>query len=211
MNKKKVIHNQQYEDYWKITLEYSDFTGTPFNTVLSILVKFIDNLSPTEKINGFSSATYQNIQKDINDIYPKADQASTRKSINQMFKLGFVNNGGSSYHPLTKNFVNEKDKEVKRRLYSQILYENASLNRSFNNNATENEIQFLIKTIDACKTISKNELLAIMFCKLSNFPKGFITREELNSKIIPITFIDENNNDLMNDIDDCATGACPIK
>ena len=35
--------------------------------------------------------------------------------------------------------------------------------------------------------------------------------EELNSKIIPITFIDENNNDLMNDIDDCATGACPIK
>jgi len=186
MNKKKVIQNQQYEDYWKITLEYSDFTGARFNEVLSILVKYIDNLTPTEVTNGFSSVTYQKIQKEIYKIHAKADQASTRKSINQMFKLGFVNNRGRSYHPQTRNFLNEKDKEVKRRIYSQILYENASLNRSFTKDATENEIQFLIKTIDACKTVSKNELLAIMFCKLSNFPRGFIIRDELNSKTIEI-------------------------
>lgn len=99
-----------------------------------------------------------------------------------MFKLGFINNGGKSYHHLTKTFLKEKNKEIKRRIYSQILYENASFNRIFSNSATDNEVKFLIKTIESCKTVSKNELLVIMFSKLSDYSQGFI-KEELNSKI----------------------------
>ncbi len=29
MGKKKSIKNQKYENYWKLTLEYSDIFGTP--------------------------------------------------------------------------------------------------------------------------------------------------------------------------------------
>ena len=40
--KKRVITNQQYENYWKLTLEYTDYTQKPFNDVLSIIVDYID-------------------------------------------------------------------------------------------------------------------------------------------------------------------------
>lgn len=48
-----------------------------------------------------------------------------------MFKLGFINNGGKSYHYLTKDFLKETDKDRKRELYSRIVYDNASFSRSF--------------------------------------------------------------------------------
>ncbi len=40
---KKAKEEQQYDSYWKLTVEYSDINGTLFNNVLDLIVKFIDN------------------------------------------------------------------------------------------------------------------------------------------------------------------------
>ena len=185
MGSKRVITNQQYENYWKLTLEYSDFYGPQFNTVLAIIVDYIDNFS--DSLEGLSSEKYQELQNKIESVYKKSDSASTRKSINQMFKLGFIDNKAKSYHFLTKDFLAETDKEQKRSLYSRIVYDNASFSRSFSNESNANEIKFLVKTIEACGQISKQELLAIMFCDIEDYPNGYLTPQELAIKLAEIT------------------------
>lgn len=185
MTRKRVITNQQYENYWKLTLEYSDFYGSQFNTVLAIIVEYIDKYADPNE--GLSSYYYQKMQESIEKIFPKNDSASTRKSINQMLKLGFIDNKAKSYHYLTKDFLAETDREQKRSFYSQIVYENASFSRSMSNESYANEIQFLVKTIEECGSITKDELLAIIFCDIDAYPKGYLTREELNIKFAQVT------------------------
>lgn len=181
MGSKKVITNQKYENYWKLTLEYTDFYGKQFNDVLKVIVDYIDKY--VDPLDGMSSLTYQKMQSEIEEKFPKKDSASTRKSINQMFKLGFINNKAKSYHYLTKKFLEEGDADRKRALYSRIVYDNASFSRSFTVETNENEIQFLVKTIEKCKVISKEELLAVMFCNIDDYPNGFLTKEELKVKV----------------------------
>ncbi len=178
--KKRVIENQQYENYWKLTLEYSDYTQKPFNDVLGIIVDFIDEYADAEK--GLTREVYQNLQKTIEKLYPKKDSASTRKSINQFFKLGFINNFGKSYHYLTKQFLAETDAEQKKLLYSKIMYESASFSRSFTNASSINEIKFLIKTLEKCESINKDELLALIYTDIVSIPKGYLTKDELHEK-----------------------------
>lgn len=175
---KKVITNQRYEDYWKITLEYSDFLGLPFNNVLSIIVNFIDSNKNIIE-NGITSDQYKELQRNIEKLYSKKDSASTRKSINQFLKLGFINNQCKGYHPSTKKFLNTKNTTEKQALYSKILYENASFSRSVKTASSINEINFLIKIIEACKTISKDELLGIMSIDISKYANKNLTNLDL--------------------------------
>lgn len=181
MSRKRVITNQQYEDYWKLTLEYSDFKGVQFNDVLKIIIEYIDHYA--DKLEGLSSYYYGKLQQEIGSKYKKSDDASTRKSINQMFKLGFINNKAKSYHYLAKEFLRETNEDKKRALYSRIVYDNASFSRSYSNETNENEIKFLIKTIEQCGTVSKQDLLAIMFCKIEDYPNGYLTKMELTNKV----------------------------
>ncbi len=184
---KDIIKPQIYEDYWQITLEYSDFYGKPFNNVLRIIVDFIDK--KVDKTIGIDTKGYKELQEIIMKIYPKSD-ISTRKSINQFYKLGFIDNYGKSYHYLTRKFLNETNKEQKRLLYSKIIYDNSSFSRSYNKASNENEMKFLLKTLESCGKINKEELLAIMFTKINSFPKGYLTPTELSSQLSKI-LIDE--------------------
>ncbi len=186
---KKTIINQVYENYWQITLEYSDFYGKPFNDVLRIIVDYID--IKVDKDIGMSKNNYQELQQIIMQAYPKSD-ISTRKSINQFFKLGFINNLGKSYHYLTKDFLNETNKEQKRLLYSKIIYDNASFSRSYKKVANVNEMKFLVKTLEACGQITKEQLFAVLFTNVSEYEKGFLTPIELSSKYSKI-LIDKKN------------------
>ncbi|UUD35167.1 hypothetical protein NPA07_05180 [Mycoplasmopsis caviae] len=86
--RKSSVKNQQYEDYWQLTLEYSDINGRPYNYVLWIIINFIDEYVDPDK--GLTTKQYQELQDRIQKVYPKKDAASTRKSINQFLKLGFI-------------------------------------------------------------------------------------------------------------------------
>lgn len=180
MKSKKVIKIQLYEEYWKLTLEYTDIYGEHFNNVLKAIVDFIDNfVNPSI---GMTSEQYKKLQEIVFQLYPKKDYGSVRKSINQFYKLGFINNGGKSYHYLTKTFLEEKDRKIKEIIFSKILYENASFQRSYDNPSNINELDFLIKTLEECKTITKDELFALLYTDISRYNKNFLTKKEVQDK-----------------------------
>lgn len=126
---KKAAQNQQYEDYWKLTVEYSDINGSQFKDTLSIIIKYIDlhpELQNSELSSKEISAKYKELQKRIYSVYPKKDMASTRKSINQMVKLGFVEPFLKGYHRLTKKFLNANNNDKRALIFSEIFYKSAN-------------------------------------------------------------------------------------
>lgn len=125
---------QIYEEYWKITLEYTDYCGEKFNNALSAIVDFIDS----NDMSVYNKKNYKILQDKIFFLNPKNNYASVRKVINQFLKLGFVNNFLQSYHPKTKTFLQSKDRESKRILFYEIMYDNASFNRSVTNPSDKN-------------------------------------------------------------------------
>lgn len=200
MNTKIAKKNQQYDEYWKLTVEYTDIFGAQFNNTLKVIVKFIDdnieeinnidiqkyNNGDKEEKNKFQEL-YGNLQTIIFAIYHKADLGSTRKSINQFVKLGFISPYLKGYHKLTKKFlsISSSNKEMKKSIFSEIFYNNASFNSSVtNDNTQKKEINFLLKTLmyHPKKILSKQDLIALMVTDLSSFSKGYLTVDELKTQ-----------------------------
>lgn len=175
MASKKRIKNQKYEKYWALTLEYEKFDDNKFNLTLKTIIDFIDE-NPI-----ITSTEYKKLQNILNILTPKKNMASIRKAINQFLKLGFINNKMESYHIKTRQFLTEKDISRKKRIYSEIMYDNASFNRSFTKETNEKEIDFLVKTIEYCGSISKDNLLALIYQNINNYPKGYIELDELEN------------------------------
>lgn len=185
-NTKKARQNQIYENYWSLTLEYTDFRDYKFNKTLDLIVKYIDYYH-----GNITSEIYQNLQENLNQITPKNDMASIRKAINQFLKLGFIDNHMKSYHKKTKDFLNEKDISRKKRIYSEILYDNASFSRSFSKPTDTKELNFLIKTLEYCGSITKDNLLALMYQDINHYPEGYVTLDEL--QVITNEIIENNS------------------
>lgn len=181
MTNKKIIENQNYEDYWKLTLEYSDINSEKYNNTLKIIVNFIDNNIISENKKIFEKQ-YKELQEKINAIYHKKDMASIRKSINQFIKLGFIEYRLKGYHKKTKSFLNVSG-EKKKNLFSEILYSSASFKSSVTNYSEEKEINFFIKTLEKNNFLTDDDVLALITTTPSNHSKGYLTRKELNAQI----------------------------
>lgn len=172
---------QKYEEYWSITLEYSDIFGEKFNNTLKEIVNFI-NSNNIQLINESNfPGLYSRLQSRLNTLNPKSDQASTRKSINQFVKLGFIKPFLKGYVSQTVDFLNESDKENKRMIFSRIIYEYSSFRSSVTNSSESREINFLIKTLEEVDVIDQSDLSALMTVDVANSTKGYLTRSELQS------------------------------
>ena len=162
------------EKYWSITCAYKDYNGRKFRKALKICIDFIDKHYDEPN----SSTKYNNLQKKICQL-TKISPISSRKAINQLVKLGFINSQLGSYNSLSKNYIKEKSNKKRNTLLSKIVHINSSFNRSVTNYANENPIKFLINTLNHIGTIRRNELIAIMQSDIKKFPKGFITQKEI--------------------------------
>lgn len=181
MATKRSVKNQKYESYWKLTLEYSDIFGEPFNNVLQIMVDFIDEHKLYE--NELTKELYSMLQEKVYHVYPKVDKGSTRKSLNQFVKLGFVEPQLKGYHKLTKQFIKETNKDKKQDLFSRIVYENSKFNSSVTEFDNVRQVNFLIKTLAYSGPLNEEDLCALISLKdISNIRKGFLTREELETQ-----------------------------
>ena len=182
--RKKVITNQQYDSYWKLTVEYTDIYDTHFNNTLKMIIKFIDD-NQLQK-NEYEQKHYKKLQNIIYAVYPKADKASVRKSINQFVKLGFVFPKLKGYHKLTKKFLNTTDQDEKKSIFSTIFYENASFNSSITvDNTKTKETNFLLKTLSyhPNKKLTKKDIIALMVTPtINSINKGYLTKEELQTQ-----------------------------
>jgi putative restriction endonuclease len=174
--KKISMPQQNYEDYWRITVEYTDIHGERFNGTLQIIVDYIDNNDMSE----YKSSLFDDLQNIVDSKYPKADKGSIRKSINQFVKLGFVNFQLKTYHQYTKPFLDANTNRRRHELFSRILYSNSSLNRSVTENSNTNEVNFLIKTLEEVGKLTKKEIEALMLVDISNVEKGYLTASELD-------------------------------
>ncbi len=167
---------QNYEDYWRITVEYTDIHGERFNGTLQLIVDYIDN----NDVSKYTPKLFDDLQNIVDAKYPKADKGSIRKSINQFVKLGYINYELKSYHQYTKPFLEAKTKRRRHELFSRILYSNSSLNRSVTENSDTNEINFLIKTLEEVGKLTKKDIEALMLVNISEVKKGYLNSSELN-------------------------------
>ncbi|MGZ7895694.1 MULTISPECIES: restriction endonuclease [Lactobacillus] len=176
MSHKKVIRNQKYEEYWKITLGTSDIFGNQFIRTLALIVdhidkydlanKTVDELKKGKTLN--QEVTHsKDLEAKIKSIYENDDStgASTRKQINQYIKLGFVKPYLQGYHSAAKEYIKPgQSEETLQRLFSDTVYQYAS----FNSNRTKadpfNQIKFLVQTIlnRKNKCLTADELIGLM-------------------------------------------------
>lgn len=181
---KRKILTQQYDAYWKLTVEYTDIYDRRFNNTLKTIVTFIDNnhLIGQE----YKPKYYKALQELVFNMFPKRDFASTRKSINQFIKLGFIKPKMQGYHKLTKKFLNSTDEKEKKSIFAKVFYENASFNSAMTIDHTNTrEINFLLKTLTyhPNKKLTKNDLIALMVThSIAKITKGYLNEIELEEQ-----------------------------
>lgn len=182
---KKKIKNQQYDKYWQFTLEYIDIYDLRFNNTLRIILDFIDQNKEILEENCRHPELNKSLQEKINLIYSKSDQASTRKSINQFIKLGFVKPFYNGYHSLARKFLSVGDSNQKKSIFSEIFYTSSSFCSSYSkDNTNRKEIDFLLKTLvyHPNKKLTFLDIMALMVTPIETINKGYLTKNELEEQ-----------------------------
>lgn len=185
--KKQIVAHQQYDNYWKLTVEYSNINGTQFTDTLRLIVNFIDN-NEKELINCDPkklTELYGELQQEVGLVFKKVNQASTRKSINQFVKLGFIKPKLMGYHRLSKRFLNAVSDEERILIFSEVYYSSASFNSSVTKDFTDRkEINFLLKTLmyHPEKKLREADIVSLMNTDVTKIKNGYLTKEQLDSK-----------------------------
>lgn len=189
-NTKKRRDVEVYENYWKFTAAHLDITGTKFNNCLNVIVKFIDKnkvdleANAKQSTNFADSGLYRQLQKQIVDISGfRGNDAtlSARKVVNQFVKIGFIYPLLTGYHPLVNDFILETNKSRKNIIFSKIFYEASSLASDATlDNRQLKHVNFLLKTLDKNGSLNKNDIMALMVTDITNYPKGYLTRTDLD-------------------------------
>jgi len=164
------------ENYWKLTLEYSNIHSKKFCGTLRLIVHFIDE----HNTQTYSSVLFKKLQHVVNFNYPKADMGSVRKSINQFVKLGFIEHELKGYSEFTKAFLEAKTKRKRKTLFSKIVYSNASFGSSVTHLSSQKEINFLIKTLEEVGRLHKRDVIGLMTVDISDIEKGYLNQEEVS-------------------------------
>lgn len=183
-----ITKNQNYEEYWKLTLEYTNFNDSRFLKTLQLIVNKIDYLNSQENYI-YNQKDYIQLQEEILKKTPKSSKSksnqlgSIRKAINQCVKLGFVNPKYHSYHEKTKLYLEAKTSKKRKSILSEIIYSNSKFNASITKEHNWNQINFLIKTLEKISVLNKEDLIALMTVNLDTFSKDYITRKKLNKYV----------------------------
>ena len=165
---------QIYEKYWSCTLAFTDFYGSKFNRYLDVITTFIDE----RRHIPYSEHKYRDLQIELQNIFHIQD-VSIRKAINEFIKLGFIARDLGSYHEDARTYLISTNAK-KKTLFSKIVYLNACLDNSVTSHSGRKEINFLLKTLNELNELSKLEVLALMTVDITTFPRGHLTREELD-------------------------------
>ena len=189
-NTKKRQEVEMYEEYWKFTAAWTDIMGAKFNNNLRVVLDYIDqNRDEIDKIGkneyDFSlSNVYSELQYKIatlNNFIGKDATLSARKALNEFVKLGFVFPFLQGYHQDSRNFVNETNIDKKKILFSKIFYDNASLNSGVTKDNRElKHMKFFLTTLDKNKTLDSKDIIALMCTNITQYSKGYLTRDDLN-------------------------------
>ena len=164
---------QNYEDYWKLTLAFTDINGNKFYDTLKAIVDFI-NANYQQKPNKEYYKALQEYVSSINGLY----DTSLRKSINQFVKLGFIKNL-ISYNQESIDFLNARTNKKRQSIFSKIVYKYSSFNSSMTEYFEQKEINFLLKTLEEVGKLTKENIIGLMNINIFYYQKGYVNLEEL--------------------------------
>ena len=189
---------QNYEEYWKLTNAYTNYNGEKFRKTLKICVDFIDEFSPITYNETIYKQLNDRIQTEIPKIGSDPD-ASNRKAINQLVKLGFINPFLSGYHPNSKDYITSNTNRKRETILSKIVYSNSKFNAAITENHSWNQMNFLINTLIEVGKLSKEDIIALMLVNIEDITIGYLTRNELDEYVITanqINFIERKYNQI---------------
>tara|TARA_B100000287_G_C20575492_1_gene758282 strand:+ start:24 stop:1154 length:1131 start_codon:yes stop_codon:yes gene_type:complete len=174
---------QIYEDYLNFTAEYTAWSGKKFLNTLKTVVEDIDK----RQNRIINSDEYDKLQHEVLKLNPKKVDGptsdptiSTRKSINLLVKLGFVNTGLSSYHRQAKEYYETFTDRNRQIIFSKIVHESSSLSSSVKEYDPRKHINFLIETlIRAENFLTKDDLIAFFTVDPLEYEDGYIKLEDL--------------------------------
>ncbi len=164
---------QNYEDYWKLTLAYTDINGDKFYNTLKAIIDFINANYQKDPNQEY----YKNLQEYVSSINGLND-TSLRKSINQFVKLGFVNSL-ISYNQESIDFLNAKTNRKRQSIFSKTVYKYSSFNSSITEYSAQKEINFLLKTLEEVGNLTKENIIGLMNINIMQYQKGYVNFTEL--------------------------------
>lgn len=179
MNNSSNNQPQIYEQYWKYTAAWTNIFGGNFYNALGACVKFFVRHG-VEK--AYSTKEYKALQKAIAQSF-NIDLESVRKAINQFVKLGLLKPYMKGLYPEALEFIKAKDDVKKKTIaLSKAVYKHANFQNSMTetNDSWNGHVGFLIKTLEACKTLTKNDIIAVMTYDYASKEKEFLTRNDLS-------------------------------
>ncbi|MGY4105299.1 hypothetical protein ACWOA0_06700 [Ignavigranum ruoffiae] len=194
--RKKIIKNQKYEEYWKITLAFTDFYSDQFVNTLRLIIDHIDkyNLSnqtisqlkdkQSSRVNE-SVVHYKELVKTISKVYQVDDKsgATTRKQINTYIKLGFIKPYLRGYVDAAKEYIKpNQTRDNRQRLFSDTVYEYSSFNCSVTNDDSDvRNVKFLVNTLlnSDSKVLEMNDLIGMMFINIRSLKRNYAKKKEI--------------------------------
>ena len=188
--------DQIYEDYWAYTAAWTDLNGDKFLNVLRCCINFFD----AHDINNYSSEFYDKLQHEV-QLITGIGGASVRKGINQMVKIGFLKPYLNGYIPEAKLYIQAVTERKRYSLLSKTVYSYGNFLNSMTSPSVEGngQIKFLLKTLEEVGCIDKRALISLMTVDLDDYPKGYLTKEELDAvyqRVVDIDFIERKYNQL---------------
>lgn len=176
------MSQQNYEEYWKLTNAFTDYNGKKFLDTLAVCINFIDEF----RDEAYSPTKYMRLQLQVLDKVPKSAKKledrlfSTRKAINLLAKLGFINSYLQSYHPQSKEYIEARTNKKRETLLSKICYSNFSANRAVNVVDNINHLNFLIKSLIEHGNFSKEQITGLMLVDLNTYKNDFASKADID-------------------------------
>lgn len=192
--------NQIYEDYWKYTAAWTDVNGEKFITCLRTCIDFFDR----NGVDTYREEDYYQLQDNVIGAIGftgNGADASARKGINQLVKLGFLKPYLQGYNPEAKLYVEAATDRRRTNLLSKVVYNYSNFQNSISDPEYDSakQIQFLLKTLEEVGAIDKRALISLMTIDINDYPRGYLCKDELDElyeAATDIAFIDRKYNQL---------------
>lgn len=169
--------NQVYENYWNYTAAFTDFNGTKFRNSLKTIVDYLDVHD-----GSYTQRLYDELQKKLQDEVPVSGNgwdATQRKRINQLVKLGFIYPYLRGYPKETLDFLNASTDRKRKSILSKIVYLYANFLNATTNDIHTNQLKFFMKSLEEVGSLSEMQLATLMTINTSDYPNGYISKQDL--------------------------------
>ena len=167
------MSEQTYEKYWSVTNAFTDYNSEKFLKTLEISLSFIEEF----KEEAYSQEKYERLQKKLN--FDSINEISVRKRINQLVKLGFIFPLLRGYHLESMHYLQARTNRKRKSLLSKIVYSSSKLNASVKQDSPDQQINFLLKTLEELGELHINDIIGLMQVDITNIEKGYLGYEEL--------------------------------